>query len=182
MDANEYQRRAMATSADHDTPDHRLINAALGLVGESGEVARLVGMAMAGDEVVERLLLLACHIGALADHLKKARYHGHQTNHLYIAQMLTSVRQSLPGLEAELLHEHTAGPPQREDIRLYTHAPLRMPDDRLIDEAGDVLWYVAQLADSRGLPLADVMQANIDKLAARYSEGFSPQASQERTE
>ena len=40
-------------------------------------------------------------------------------------------------------------------------------------ELGDVLWYVAALAQSQGLSLADVAEANIAKLRA----GFSREAS-----
>lgn len=37
-------------------------------------------------------------------------------------------------------------------------------------ELGDVLWNVARLADEAGWTLSEVMQANIDKLSARYAE------------
>lgn len=35
------------------------------------------------------------------------------------------------------------------------------------DEMGDVLWYLARLADELGLKLNDVAQANLDKLEDR---------------
>lgn len=38
-------------------------------------------------------------------------------------------------------------------------------------EVGDILWYVAVLLDACGLTFDEVMQANIDKLRARYSSG-----------
>ncbi len=47
-------------------------------------------------------------------------------------------------------------------------------------ELGDVLWYVANLADAYGLSLSDVATMNIDKLRARYPEGFSTEASVNR--
>lgn len=44
--------------------------------------------------------------------------------------------------------------------------------DKLKKELGDCLWYIATLATTAGLSLADVATANIEKLRARYPEGF----------
>lgn len=41
----------------------------------------------------------------------------------------------------------------------------------LVKEIGDVLWYVAVMADQLGVSLNDVAQANVDKLASRKSRG-----------
>ena len=38
-------------------------------------------------------------------------------------------------------------------------------------EIGDVLWYLAVLADTLGVSLGDLAQANIDKLKSRQSRG-----------
>ncbi len=43
----------------------------------------------------------------------------------------------------------------------------------LIEEAGDLLWYIACLAHILGVPLHRVAEINIDKLAFRYPEKFS---------
>ena len=42
----------------------------------------------------------------------------------------------------------------------------------VIEELGDVLWYVALMADCFNVTLGFVMQQNITKLKARYPEGF----------
>jgi NTP pyrophosphatase (non-canonical NTP hydrolase) len=52
----------------------------------------------------------------------------------------------------------------------------------LAKELGDVLWYVAMLADSCGLNIGVIAAQNIEKLRARYPEGFSSQASIQRSE
>jgi NTP pyrophosphatase (non-canonical NTP hydrolase) len=49
--------------------------------------------------------------------------------------------------------------------------------DVLAKELGDVLWYVARIADEVDLLLSDVATRNLQKLAARYPNGFSTQAS-----
>lgn len=64
------------------------------------------------------------------------------------------------------------------------HVFHQHPLDRtaLEKELGDVLWYVAMLADTCGLSLDDVVAHNIAKLLARYPDGFSAAASQTRPE
>ena len=39
-------------------------------------------------------------------------------------------------------------------------------------EVGDLLWFIAEWCTSYGLSLEDIMEMNIDKLRARYPEGF----------
>jgi NTP pyrophosphatase (non-canonical NTP hydrolase) len=51
-----------------------------------------------------------------------------------------------------------------------------------LDEAGDVLWYVAVAAATHGYSLDEVMRFNIDKLKKRYPDGFDSEKSINRTE
>jgi NTP pyrophosphatase (non-canonical NTP hydrolase) len=102
-----YQQLASRTSAPDRSERERLINAALGLAGEAGEVV---------------------------DTLKKHLTHGH---------------------------------------------PLHR--EKLVDEAGDVLWYLAELATVLGVSLAEMAAANIRKLERRYPQGFSTEASMARS-
>ena len=44
--------------------------------------------------------------------------------------------------------------------------------EALIKELGDVAWYLAETAYALDVPLEDVLQRNIDKLKARYPQGF----------
>ena len=47
-------------------------------------------------------------------------------------------------------------------------------------ELGDCTWYLFMIAEYFGLDMAEIAQLNIDKLAARYPDGFSYEASRKR--
>ena len=47
----------------------------------------------------------------------------------------------------------------------------------LREELGDVAWYLAVTAHALGVSLDDIFQENVDKLKARYPEGFSAERS-----
>lgn len=44
--------------------------------------------------------------------------------------------------------------------------------EKLAEEIGDLLWYVAALCTATGLELSDVMRRNVAKLERRYPNGF----------
>lgn len=96
----------MRTSRKDLSPDYHLLNGALGLNGESGEVADMV---------------------------KKNWMQGHDLDF-----------------------------------------------DHLAKELGDCMWYVAETATAIGYDLDTIMQMNIDKLKARYPDGFDTDRSQNR--
>lgn len=107
MTINEYQIEAMRTANGVDYENHgMLINAALGLCGESGEVA---------------------------DIIKKATFQGHELDVVHVAK-----------------------------------------------ELGDVAWYLAVGAHAIGYDLETIMQMNVEKLRARYPDGFDVDKSQHR--
>lgn len=47
-------------------------------------------------------------------------------------------------------------------------------------ELGDCMWMIAEACEAFDISLDDVMQTNIDKLKARYPEGFDPERSLHR--
>ncbi len=54
--------------------------------------------------------------------------------------------------------------------------------EKLIKELGDVAWYLAETAWALDASLEDVLQGNIEKLRARYPEGFDAARSVNREE
>lgn len=48
--------------------------------------------------------------------------------------------------------------------------------DKLLDEIGDVLWYVDRLLDLLGFTFDDALAANDEKLAGRYPDGWDAAA------
>ena len=55
---------------------------------------------------------------------------------------------------------------------VYHHAPLYR--DYLLKEAGDALWYIANIADMLGVTLESIADANIAKLRQRHGESYNP--------
>ncbi len=51
---------------------------------------------------------------------------------------------------------------------------------KLLKELGDVAWYLAEAATGLGVPLSEVLQGNLDKLHARYPQGFDTERSKRR--
>lgn len=49
-------------------------------------------------------------------------------------------------------------------------------------ECGDLCWFLAEYCTANGWKLGDIMQMNVDKLIARYPEGFETEKSLHRAE
>ena len=49
-------------------------------------------------------------------------------------------------------------------------------------ELGDLLWFIAEYCTSQNWKLEDIMKKNIDKLLARYPNGFDAEHSLHRKE
>ena len=52
--------------------------------------------------------------------------------------------------------------------------------EKLIKELGDVAWYLAETAYALDVSLDKVLRGNIEKLKARYPEGFDAEKSKNR--
>ena len=63
------------------------------------------------------------------------------------------------------------------------HLSQEHPLDReaLAKELGDVAWYLAETAYVLGYPLEEIFRMNLEKLSARYPDGFSTERSLHRS-
>ena len=56
----------------------------------------------------------------------------------------------------------------------------KIDEEHAKKELGDLLWFIAEYCTAKGWGLENVMQLNIDKLKARYPEGFDEEHSLHR--
>ena len=59
-------------------------------------------------------------------------------------------------------------------IRDQDADPAKLDLTNIKKELGDVLWYIAVIAHDLGIPMSEIAQANIDKLASRQQRGTLP--------
>ncbi len=69
-----------------------------------------------------------------------------------------------------------------EIIKKFCWHGHELDREALGDELGDVLYYLTVLADSFGIDLEQLALHNVEKLRARYPEGFSEERSRNRDE
>ncbi len=67
-------------------------------------------------------------------------------------------------------------------VKKWLHQGHELDKQKLAKELGDIAWYLAEAAFALDLPLEAVLQGNIEKLRARYPEGFATEKSVNRTE
>lgn len=65
-------------------------------------------------------------------------------------------------------------------VKKYIFHKTPMDEAHFKKEIGDVLWYIAMMCHACGYDLDDIMQINIDKLRARYPEGFDTERANNR--
>lgn len=65
-------------------------------------------------------------------------------------------------------------------MKKHLYQGHKLDKDKLIKELGDIAWYLAEAATGLEIDLSEVLQRNLDKLHARYPQGFDTQRSQHR--
>lgn len=67
-------------------------------------------------------------------------------------------------------------------VKKATFQGHELDKEHIAKELGDVCWYIAVGARAIGYDLETIMQMNVDKLKARYPEGFKSEQSLHRKE
>lgn len=67
-------------------------------------------------------------------------------------------------------------------IKKWIFHEKQLDIDHAKKEAGDICWYLAMLCESFGWSFDEIMQMNVDKLKARYPEGFDVERANHREE
>ena len=83
-------------------------------------------------------------------------------------------KHALFGMAAELGELH--------GIYQKTYQCHEFDADHVKKELGDMLWFIAEFCTSWRWNLEDIMQMNIEKLRARYPDGFEGERSLHRAE
>jgi NTP pyrophosphatase (non-canonical NTP hydrolase) len=87
-----------------------------------------------------------------------------------------SVPLSIPRLDHAALGIASEGGELAGAVKAWLHYGRPLDRRNIIEELGDVLWYVAEGAAALGVTLDDVAAANVRKLAARYPGAFDEAA------
>ena len=107
---------------------------------------------------------------AEADHLTLNDYQRMARRTAGNKQNYEKIEESLFGLSGEVgeLCDH---------YKKHKHQGHEINYEHMAEEAGDVLWYLAEISDALGVTLEDIARRNIDKLLKRYPDGFDPERS-----
>ena len=62
-------------------------------------------------------------------------------------------------------------------FKKYFFQGHELDKEKLIDELGDVLWYIAETCTGIGITMEEVAVRNIEKLRKRYPHGFETERS-----
>ena len=68
-----------------------------------------------------------------------------------------------------------------EHVKKHIYHGHNLDREKVAEELGDVLWYIAALADTVGVSLEYLARKNLAKLQERYPDGFSEERSRSRS-
>ena len=83
-------------------------------------------------------------------------------------------------LESHALHGMVGEIGELHGIYQKVYQGHEADEEHLKKELGDLLWFIAEYCTANGWKLNDIARMNINKLKARYPEGFDPEKSLHR--
>ena len=84
--------------------------------------------------------------------------------------------------ESHALHGLAAEIGELHGLYQKAYQGHNLEEEHAKKEVGDILWMIAEYCTANVWDLDDIMQLNIDKLRARYPEGFDAEHSLQRKE
>lgn len=97
-----------------------------------------------------------------------------------LAQRTSNTHVNSAKIENGLLGLFGEGGECADILKKYLYQEHDFDRKHMAKELGDVMWYVAEIASGLCMSLESIAQMNIDKLLARYPDGFDPERSQHR--
>lgn len=67
-------------------------------------------------------------------------------------------------------------------VKKYLFHKHPLDREKIVEEAGDLMWYIAELCAVMDVSMDEVATKNIEKLKRRYPNGFDPERSLHRAE
>ena len=67
-------------------------------------------------------------------------------------------------------------------VKKFVFHNAHLDHEHMKKELGDVTWYIALICKAMGWSLDEILQMNVDKLRARYPQGFDTDLSNHRKE
>lgn len=182
MDADTYQRLAARTLIDE--PDTTFTNEEL--------------------SIMLAALELGAAVGNVLEYCKKSICHRHGYSATELGRLIVAVSgQAIRMLDPVYPDQETVTPNYQlsgnEQMLVWCALGLggeagevmegvsmtqygKISTKKMIKELGDCDWYNAALCSLIGVPMSDVMQANIDKLKKRFPDGWGSEASKARVD
>ena len=129
------------------------------------------------DEKTQRRLVryyMAAGSGGVAAAVHSTQFEIRDPEHNLFLPVLTAVISEMEKYEAE------TGKVLVRISGVCGDTEQACSEAKLAKELGDIAWYLAEAAPALDMPLGDILQGNIDKLKARYPDGFETDRSRIR--
>lgn len=106
----------------------------------------------------------------------------HLNEYQKLAQRTSNTKARSDKIENGLLGLFGEGGECADIFKKYMFQGHEFDREHMLKEAGDCMWYVAELVTGLNATLEEVCRMNIDKLKARYPSGFSAERSMNRAD